>query len=128
MGRPGFRRDALCLGVQMSLRLVLPLFVAVSFALSGCVAAMATNALATAISSAQGEPQGNAHLQPAARDACSAHASQYGAVHIIDVEQRSADRIIVWGTVEKDGQRRSFECGFGTKLTSFKLREIKVRR
>lgn len=110
----------------MPLRLVFLL--GASFALGGCVAGIATNALATAIQSAQGEPESNAHLRPAAREACSTHAAQYGTVHVIDVEQRSADRIIVWGTVEKDGQRRSFECGFGTKITGFKLREIRQRR
>lgn len=109
-------------------RTVLPLVVGASFALGGCVAAMATNALATAVASARGEPQSNAHLQPAARAACTSRASQHGAVHIIDVEQRSADKIVVWGTVEQGGQRRSFECGFGTAITSFKLREIRVRR
>ena len=112
----------------MQRKLVLPLIAAASFALPGCVAAMATNALATAVASAQGEPQSNAHLQPAARQACSSQAAQHGAVHIIDVEQRSADRIIVWGTVGEGAQRRSFECGFGTRITSFKLREIRVRR
>ena len=108
--------------------LVLPLMVVSSLAVAGCVAGMAANAVALAARSAQGQPQSNEHLQPAARQACSAHAAQYGSVHIIDVEQRTASRIIVWGTVDNGAERRSFECSFGAKITGFKLRPITPRR
>ena len=44
---------------------------------------------------------------------------------IVDVEQRRSDRIIVWGSVTDEQQRRrTFECHFTTELTRFKLGEI----
>ena len=55
-------------------------------------------------------------------------AAQYGAVHVIDVEQHSLSKIIVWGTVGEGQQRQSFQCDFGTKMTGFKLRPITPRR
>jgi hypothetical protein len=92
--------------------------------LGGCVAGMAAGAAGMAVRAAQGEPESNAHLKPTAVQACSAQASRYGTVHIIDVEQRSASKLIVWGTVDDGKERRSFECGYGTKITGFKLRAI----
>lgn len=73
------------------------------------------------------EQQGpsNAHLKPQATQACTQRAAQHGSVHIIDVEQRRADRLIVWGsTTDAQQVRRTFECHFTTGLVSFKLREI----
>jgi hypothetical protein len=102
--------------------------VAGGFALSGCVASMAASAVGMAARSARGEPVSNAHLRPAAQAACSARAAEHGVVHVIDVEQRSTNRIVVWGTAGEGVQRRSFECGFGTAVTSFKLRAIKPRQ
>ena len=93
-------------------------------ATSGCVAGMAASAVGMAARSAQGQPASNEHLKPTATAACSAHASQYGAVHIIDVEQRTSSKIIVYGTVANGRERRSFECAYGTKITGFKLRAI----
>ena len=67
----------------------------------------------------------NAHLKPQAIDACTRQAGQYGSVYIVDVEQRRADRIIVWGSVtDARQQRRTFECHFTTKLARFKLGEV----
>ncbi len=99
-----------------------------AFGLAGCVAGMAANAVAMAAAGARGEPQSNQHLQLGAREACTARAASYGTVRIIDVEQRSVSRMIVWGTVDDGKQRRSFECGFGTSITSFKLRPISAQR
>jgi hypothetical protein len=99
-----------------------------SLSLGGCVAGLAAGAAGMAIRSAQGEPESNRHLQPAARAACTDHASRYGAVHVIDVQQASVDRIIVWGTVDNGRERRSFECRFTTRITAFKLREIRSAR
>ena len=96
--------------------------------LGGCVAGMAASAASMAARSARGEPESNEHLKPAAEKACSARASQYGAVHIIDVQQRDASKIIVWGTVGEGKERRSFECAYGTKIIGFELRAIASRR
>lgn len=93
--------------------------------LGGCVAAAAVSAAGLAAQGAQGPVVKNEQLQPAARQACSARAAQYGAVHVIDVQQARVDKIIVWGTVDDGKQKRSFQCNFGTKVTGFTLREIK---
>ncbi len=98
-----------------------------AFPLGGCAAGIAASAAGMAIRSAKGEPQGNQHLQPTARSVCSAHAAQLGAVRIIDIEQRSPGKIIVWGTVTDATQRRSFECAFTDRITGFKLQVIKVQ-
>ena len=91
---------------------------------SGCVPMMAASAVSAAAQQAQGAPTNNQSLQPQAREACTAQAAQYGSVHVIDVEQHSVAKIIVWGTVGDGNQRRSFECDFGTKVTRFVLRPI----
>ena len=108
----------------MKRKLVLPLILASSLVLGGCAASLAASALGAAVQSARGEPQSNEHLRPEAVEGCRAHASQYGAVRVIDVEQRNTSKIVVWGTVENDKQRQSFECAFGTRVTGFKLRRI----
>ena len=67
----------------------------------------------------------NAHLRPVAIQACTQQAGQHGSVYIVDVEQRRADRIIVWGSVtDSQRRRRTFECHFTTRLSRFKLGEI----
>lgn len=96
-------------------------------ALGGCVAGMAASALGMAVKEAQGDPKSNAHLRDVAVEACRARAAPHGAVHIIDVEQRSVDRIVVWGSAGEGADKRSFECAFGTEVTGFTLREIKRR-
>jgi hypothetical protein len=104
------------------------LLVAGALALSGCVAGIAAKAVGMAVQGAQGEPESNEHLRPTAAQACSERAAQYGAVHIIDVEQRTTSRIVVWGTVGEGADRKSFQCTFRTKIVDFKLRAIKARR
>ena len=107
-------------------RVVRPLIlVAITPLVAGCAAGMAVSALGMAAKSAHGARAGNQALQPQAREACTARAAQYGAVHVIDVEQHQVDKIIVWGTVEDATQRRSFQCDFGTRVTGFTLRAIK---
>jgi hypothetical protein len=94
-------------------------------ALGGC-------ALQAALIAAQVAPQirapmgtKNAHLRPTALEQCTARAGQHGSVFIVDVEQRRADRIIVWGSVTNAAQqRRTFECHFTTSLTSFRLGDV----
>lgn len=94
-------------------------------ALGGCAvqAALAAAELAPHIRAPAGPS--NAHLMPAATEACTRRAAQYGSVFIVDVEQRRRDRIIVWGSVTDARQhRRTFECHYTTALQSFQLREI----
>ena len=86
---------------------------------------MAVSAASMAAQGAQGRPSSNEAYQPQARDVCTQQAAKYGTVSIIDVEQHRVDKIIVWGTVDDGKQKRSFECDFGTKITAFKLREIR---
>ena len=89
---------------------------------------MAASAVGMAVQGAQGQPASNRQLQPVAANACTTRAASYGTVHIIDIEQHSPSKIIVWGTVDDGKQRRSFECAFGTKITAFQLRSIPLRR
>src|SRR5690348_2041113 len=103
---------------------LLPLAGGVAVTLSGCVASMALSAASMAAQAAQGHPTSNEALQPQARDECSRQAAQYGAVHVIDVEQHSINKIIVWGTVDDGKAKRSFQCDYGTRITGFKLRDI----
>jgi hypothetical protein len=105
----------------------LVLIISSAIALSGCVAGMVASAAGMAMRSARGTPQSNEYLQPQAQAACSARAAPYGTVKIIDVVQQSVDKIVVWGTAGEGQQRRSFECGFKTAITYFKLREIPAR-
>jgi hypothetical protein len=106
---------------------VVSLLAVTSIALGGCVAGMAVGAAGMAARAVQGKPRSNAELKPAASQACSAQAGQYGTVHVIDVEQRSVNKLVVWGTVDDGKQRRSFECSYGTKITGFRLRPIKAQ-
>jgi hypothetical protein len=98
---------------------------AIGPALGGCALQMAMAAAQMASNVPGKERANNAALKPQAVEACTAQAKRYGTPFVIDVEQRRADLLIVWGSVT-DGQqhRRSFECRFTTKLASFKLREI----
>ena len=94
-------------------------------ALGGCAvqAALVAAELAPEIRGPLG-PR-NAHLKPAAAQACTDRAAQHGSVYIVDVEQRRADRIIVWGSVtDQQRQRRTFECHFTTALSRFKLGDV----
>ena len=93
-------------------------------ALSGCVPMMALSAANMVARGAQGTPASNEAFQPQAREACTAQAATYGTVHVIDVEQRAVNKIIVWGTVDDGKLKRSFQCDFGTRITGFKLRAI----
>jgi hypothetical protein len=108
----------------MTRKILLPLVFAAP-ALGGCAvqAALAAAELAPHIRGPLGPS--NEHLQPTAIQACSQRAGQYGSVFIVDIEQRRADRIIVWGSVTDTQQRRrTFECHFTTALARFKLGEI----
>ena len=106
----------------------MPLIVVAASALGGCAAQAVLAAAQLANYIPAPERASNAHLRPAASQACSQRAASHGTVHIIDVEQRRADRIVVWGSVTDASQvRRSFECHFTTSVVGFKLREIGAR-
>ena len=94
-------------------------------ALGGCAVQAALMAAELAQDTRPYEGPSNAHLKPAATEACTQRAGQYGSVYIVDVQQRYRDRLIVWGSVTDARQhRRTFECHFTTRLVGFKLREI----
>jgi|SRR5215213_4082548 len=106
----------------MSRKILLRLIVLASPTLGGCAvqAALLAADLAPQIQGPMGPK--NAHLRPQALRQCTQQAAQYGSVYIVDVEQRRADRIIVWGSVtDAQQRRRTFECHFTTRLGSFKL-------
>lgn len=102
------------------------LLAAASPALSGCVAGLAMSAVGAAVRAATPEPAlVTEDRRPAARAACEAQAAQHGSVHVIDAEQRSDGRVTVWGRVEDETRRRSFECRYDGAVTGFRLREIR---
>ena len=109
----------------MARKIASPLLLLAAPALGGCAVQAALLAADLAHRLPERERVSNAHLKPAATEACTRQAAQYGSVHIIDVEQHRADQIIVWGSVtDAQQRRRTFECHFTTALASFKLREI----
>ena len=111
----------------MTRKIRLALALASTPLIGGCAlqAAVLAADLAGDIPRSQGPS--NAHLKPAATEACTRQATQYGSVYIVDVQQRYADRLIVWGSVTDAQQRRStFECHFTTSVVAFKLREIRA--
>lgn len=112
-------------GIRPARKLLLLL--AASVALGGCVASVAAGALGAAVRSGQkgdGTFQADEAVKLAAASACRAQAGQYGDVHVIDIEPRSATKVTVWGTVTSATERRSFECRYDRKVVSFKLRNI----
>lgn len=93
-------------------------------ALGGCALQAALAAAELARYVPEPERTSNAHLKPVATQACTQRAAQYGSVFLLDVEQRRADRFVVWGSVTDPQQRRrTFECHFTTALVSFKLHQ-----
>lgn len=109
----------------MKRKIALSLTLLAAPALGGCAlqAAMAAAELAPYLEAPAGPS--NAHLKPAATQACTQRAQQYGSVFIADVEQRRRDRIIVWGSVtDAQQRRRTFECHYTTSLVSFQVRDI----
>ena len=94
-------------------------------ALGGCAlqAALAAADLVRYLPERQ-EPN-NAHLMPAATQACTQRARQYGTVYIVDVSQHRTGRIVVGGSVtDAQQRRRTFECHFTNAVVSFKLDDI----
>jgi hypothetical protein len=105
--------------------LILPILALLT--LPGCAASIAAGAFGAAARSAQGDPNAyhnNEALKLAAAQACRARAATHGEVHVIDLEQRSARRVVVWGTATNASQRQSFECTYTDRITNFRLRRI----
>jgi type IV pilus biogenesis protein CpaD/CtpE len=112
-------------------RLTMPvrftLAVLAALTLTGCAASLAAGAIGAAARSAQGDPDAyhnNETLKLAAAQACRARAATHGEVQVIDLEQRSARRVVVWGTATSTAQRQSFECTYAGRVTAFRLRRL----
>lgn len=106
----------------MTRQIGLALILLATPALGGCAVQAALAAAQLARYIPEPERPSNAHLKPAATQACTQRAAQHGSVFVLDVEQRRADRIIVWGSVtDAQQRRRAFECHFTSALVQFKL-------
>ncbi|HET9335248.1 MAG TPA: hypothetical protein VFO12_02440 [Sphingomicrobium sp.] len=109
---------------MMQFRCLLLLPVA-ALALSGCVAGMVAGAVGMAADGGgRGKPRNSEFMQAAARQACSAHASQYGTVQVVGVKQQDDGEIVVSGTVADASGRNSFDCSFVTEITGFSLQPV----
>ena len=98
---------------------------AVGLMLGGCVAGMVASAAGMAARGQQrGEPRNVELMLVAARQACTAHASQYGAVEINRLKEAGGNEIMVSGTVTGPSGRSAFECRFVTEVTGFNLQPI----
>ena len=85
---------------------------------------MVAGAASMAAGSGRGKPRNNEFMQAAARQACSAHASQYGTVQITGIKQEDVQEIVVTGTATDANGKNWFECSFVTEITGFALRRI----
>jgi hypothetical protein len=101
-------------------RLILP--PAAALLLSGCVAGMVAGAVGMAADGGRGKPRNDEFMQAAARQACTAHAQQYGAVEVIGLKLLKDGEIVVSGSVSDSGGKNWFECSFVTEITGFALR------
>ena len=111
------------------LRSILPLVALGALPLGGCAAGLAASAVGAAVRAAdRPDAPPKEDPGPAARAACTAHASQHGTVKIIDTVYKSPAKLVVWGSVEGEGRRRSFQCRFDGRIVGFELKEIEPRR
>jgi len=98
---------------------------AAALMLSGCVAGMVASAVGMAAGGGRERPHRNVEFMlVAARQACTAHASQYGAVEVTGLREAEGDEIIVSGTVTGANGKNSFRCSFVTEITAFDLQPI----
>ena len=109
---------------------LLPLLLGGSLSLGGCAASLAASAVGAVMRSTQARSdqqpvQDIEALKLSAAQACRAHASQFGTVHIIDLEPRDRNKIIVWGTATSGPDRRSFNCTYTNKIVRFKFYTLK---
>jgi hypothetical protein len=110
-------------------RSILPLLALAALPLGGCAAGLAASAVGAAVRAAdRPDAPPREDPGPAARSACSARAAQYGAVKIIDTVYKSPARLVVWGSVEGEGRRQSFQCRYDGKVVGFHIKEVEARR
>lgn len=107
---------------------ILSLLLLSGLPLGGCAASLAASAVGAAVRAADGpERVPTQDPAPAARSACTARASQYGTAKVIDVVYRSPARLVVWGSVEREGRKQSFQCRWDGKIVGFELKEVGAR-
>ena len=110
-------------------RSILPLLALCALPLGGCAAGLAASAVGAAVRAAdRPDAAPREDPGPAARSACSVRASQHGTPRIIDTVYKSPAKLVVWGSVEGEGRKRSFECRYDGKIVGFELKEIEERR
>lgn len=112
------------------MRRSIPLLIALAaLPLGGCAASLAASAVGAAVRAADKPDRApKEDPGPAARQACTAHASQYGTVKIIDVVYKSVAKVVVWGAVEREGRKRSFQCRWDGKIVGFEMKEVEGRK
>ncbi|HYI41862.1 MAG TPA: hypothetical protein VE053_16255 [Allosphingosinicella sp.] len=110
-------------------RSILPVLALAALPLGGCAASIAAGAVGAAVRAADTpDKPPKEDPGPAARAACTVHASQYGTVRIIDVVYKSVAKVVVWGAVEGEGRKRSFQCRWDGKIAGFEMKEVEGRR
>lgn len=110
-------------------RSILLAFALSALPLGGCAASIAAGAVSAAVRAAdKPDAPPKEDPGPAARAACSARAASYGTVRIIDTVYKSAARLVVWGAVEGDQGRQSFQCRWDGKIVGFELKAVEPRR
>lgn len=93
--------------------------------LGGCAAGIAASAVGAAVRAADRPDRApKEDPGPVARAACSARAAPYGTVKIIDVVYKSVAKVVVWGAVEGEGRKRSFQCRWDGKIVGFEMTEV----
>jgi hypothetical protein len=106
-------------------RSILLLLLLATLPLGGCAASLAAGAVGAAVRAADRPDRApKEDPGPVARRACTAHASQYGTVKIIDTVYKSVAKVTVWGSVEGAGPKRSFQCRWDGKIVGFELKEV----
>jgi hypothetical protein len=114
-------------------RSILPLLALAALALGammleGCVASLAAGAVGAVIQAAdKPDAPPKEDPGPVARAACTAQALPYGNVHIIDTVYKSPAKLVVWGSVEAEGKKRSFQCRWDGKIVGFEVKEVEGR-
>jgi hypothetical protein len=93
--------------------------------LGGCAASIAASAVGAAVRAADRPDRApKEDPGPVARAACTARAAPYGTVKIIDVVYRSVAKVVVWGSVEGEGGKRSFQCRWDGKIVGFEMKPV----